>query len=275
MSKLLVNLAVTGMIPTKKLTPHVPITADEVVDNVCECAAIGVNIVHLHARGEEEEPVWQTDFYEEVIPRIRKDFPDLIICVTCSGRKYNEFEKRSAVLDMEGAAKPDMASLTCSSLNFVQHESINSPTMIKQLARKMAEKGIKQELEIFDLGMVNFSKYLIKKGWVKPPYYYNILAGNIAGFQTTPVEIGAHLSTLPDNSIWSLAGLSAQQLSANTIAVASGGHIRVGLEDNIFYDQEKKVLATNKMLVRRILGIAEMFERQPASHKDAREILGL
>jgi len=126
----------------------------------------------------------------------------------------------------------------------------------------MNESGVKPELECFDSGMVNYSKYLINKGLVKAPYYYNILFGNIANAQADLAYAGLIIKDLPDNSYWALAGIGAEQLKMNTWAISSGGGVRVGLEDNIWYDQNKKKLANNIDLIKRIHTLAGIFERE-------------
>ena len=133
---------------------------------------IGITIVHLHVRDElTEEADYKKETFAKIIEGIRKFAPELIICVSTSGRKFNEFEKRADVLKLEGNLKPDMGSLTLSSLNFMTQASVNDPTMVIKLAKKMLKRGIKPELEAFDTGMVNYSKYLIKKEIIKPPFY--------------------------------------------------------------------------------------------------------
>src|SRR3989304_9538477 len=212
MEKLIINLAPMGMIPTKKMSPHVPITPEEIIKDVKKCSPLGVSMVHLHARDENGLSTYRSEIFREIIEGIRRINKDLIICVSTSGRAFKTFEERSEVLDLKGKAKPDMASLTLSSLNFNREVSISSPDMIKNLAKKMLDNGIKPELEAFDSGMINYSKYLIKKKLITPPYYYNLLFGNIACAQATPLNLGVMLSELPSNSIWSAAGVGDFQL---------------------------------------------------------------
>ena len=272
--KFILNFTPTGMIPVKKMTPHVPIRVDEIVEQVLAVARLGVNMIHLHARDPvTEEPTYKKAFYEEMIRTIRTEYPDLLICVTTSGRTFSEFEKRSEVLDIDGDLKPDFGSLTLSSLNFNKHASINSPQMIQSLARKMLEKNIKPELEAFDLGMINYAHYLIKKGLIKPPYYFNLILGNIACAQADMLNLGLMVNSLPDGSVWSVGGVGNSQLKMNAISLASGGGVRIGLEDNIWYDAERTRLATNVDLVERTLSIAESMQCSPYTHKEARELL--
>ena len=268
MHKLIINFTPTGMIPTKAQTPHVPISASEIIEQVHEVYEIGITLVHLHARGKNGVPTHQINVYRNIVEGIRKHCPDLVIGLSLSGRNSPEFEKRSEVL----ALQPDMGSLTLSSLNFSKQASMNSPDMIQKLALKMNELGVKPELECFDGGMIHYSKYLIKKEILKPPFYFNLLVGNIFNTQLDLASIGLMIRDLPDNSYWSLAGLGKHQLAANTIAIATGGGVRVGLEDNIWWDAKRTQLATNLDLVKRIHQIAALSERPIMGGKEFGEL---
>jgi 3-keto-5-aminohexanoate cleavage enzyme len=275
MKKLIINLAPTGMIPTKKMTQHVPESPAEIIADVLKCASLGVSMAHLHARDAEGVPTYKKEIYNKTITGIKEKNKEIIIVVSTSGRTYSEFSQRSEVLDLGGTVKPDMASLTLSSLNFNKIASVNSPDMIVKLAEKMREKEIKPELEIFDLGMVNFAHYLIKKELLQPPYYFNILLGNIAAAQAKLLHLGLIISELPENSIWSVAGIGDSQCRMNAIGIIDGSGVRVGLEDNIWFDDERTVLATNYALVERLVKIATVMERPIATPVEVRELLKL
>ncbi len=221
---LIINFVPTGLIPTKEMTPKVPITPGEIIEDVLEASELGVNMVHIHARDRETgTPTYKKDVYAEIISGIRKKNKDIVIGVSTSGRNFNEFEKRSEVLDLKGDMKPDFASLTLSSLNFNKQASINSPQMIQALAKKMIENNIRPELEVFDLGMINYAIYLMKKGLIRPPYYFNLILGNIACAQANMLNLGLMIRDLPDGSIWSAGGVGDFQLKVNTMAIAEGG----------------------------------------------------
>ena len=147
--------------------------------------------------------------------------------------------------------------------------------MIQDLARKMLDNGIKPELEAFDLGMINYAHYLIRKGLIKPPYYFNLILGNIACAQANLLNLGLMIRELPDNSIWSVGGIGGHQLQMNAMSIVAGGGVRIGLEDNIFFDAEREIPATNRMLVERILKIATAMGRKPYTQKEARAVLGV
>jgi uncharacterized protein (DUF849 family) len=272
--KFILNLALTGMIPTRKMTPHIPISPEEIIDEVLGTVELGVSMVHLHARDPRTgKPAYDKDLYGQITGGIRKKDKDLILCVSTSGRFFSTFEKRADCLNLEGRLKPDFASLTLSSLNFNKQASMNSPQMIQDLAKKMLEKGIKPELEAFDLGMINYAKYLIQKGLLQPPYYFNLILGNIACAQADMLHLGLMINELPEGSIWSVGAVGDSQLMMNSIAIAAGGGVRVGLEDNIWYDAERTRLATNRELIERIVSIAKAMGREPYNPREARELL--
>jgi 3-keto-5-aminohexanoate cleavage enzyme len=273
---LIIDFTPTGMIPTKSLTPHVPVSESEIIEDVLAACEIGITKVHLHARDTQTgNPTYKKDIYGSIIEGIRKFAPALVICVSTSGRTFNRFEQRSEVLELEGSLKPDMGSLTLSSLNFNKIASINSPEMIQDLATKMKDLGIVPELEAFDAGMINYAKYLIKKELLAPPYYFNLLLGNIACAQADIIYAGIMIRDLPENSFWSLAGIGDDQLTMNSVAIAIGGGVRVGLEDNIWYDGPRTVLARNTDLIKRIHILAEANERKMMTSEDFRRIMFL
>jgi 3-keto-5-aminohexanoate cleavage enzyme len=257
--KYILNLAANGIIPTKEMTAFVPVTPHEVISDIDQCMSVGgITYLHLHARDENGNPSNDIETYKKFIAPIKEKYKDLVICVSCSGRLDSSFEGRSGVLDIQGDLKPEMASLTLGSLNFSQSVSINSPDMIVRLAERMQERGIKPELEIFDLGMMNYAHYMIAKGYLKPPFYFNIILGNIFSAQSKLSHLATILQELPDNAIWSTGGIGNAQIPATLMALSQGGGIRTGIEDNIWMDPERTKLATNMMLVERVHKLAAL-----------------
>lgn len=275
MDKLIINYAPVGMLMKKADTPNIPISVDEIVDDVRKAVEVGISSLHLHARNEDETPCWNKETFEQIILRVREFAPDLVISVTTSGRVYNALEKRSDVLNLEGPAKPDMASLSLSSLNFNNTASVNAPDTIKALAEIMLKKGIRPELEAFDLGMINYAKYLIKKGYLTPPYYFNLIVGNIACAQANLLHVGTMINDIPDDAIISLGGIGNNQLPINAMAIAMGYGVRIGLEDNIWYDENRTRLATNLECVQRIHKLAKAIGRPICTSRELREKLKL
>ncbi len=274
--RFILNFTPTGMIPTKEMTSFVPVSVSEIVEDVHRASEIGITMVHLHARDPiTEVPTYDKAIYASIIEGIRKYAPELVICASLSGRTFKELLQRANPLFLEEGLKPDMGSLTLSSLNFNKIASVNTPDMICDLATIMKEKGIVPELEGFDIGMINFAKYLIKKTLLEPPYYFNLLLGNIACAQANLLHSGVMINDLPEDSLWSLAGIGNAQLKMNSLALAIGGGVRVGLEDNIWFDSDRTQLATNADLLNRIHTIANANERELLAPKEFRSRMNL
>ena len=248
MKKIIINFCPTGMVPTKEHTPHVPVSPAEIIEQTHEVYEKGITIVHLHARNNDGTPTYKTSVYQKIFEGVRRYCAGLIICASSSGRNWQEFEKRSEVIEL----KPDMCSLTLSSLNFVKQASLNSPDMIVKLAEKMKANGVVPELECFDMGMINYGLYLIQKDIIVGPYYWNLLFGNIAGFQANFSQIGTAVNEIPQEHFIGLAGLSGDQLKVNSLAIAMGYGVRVGIEDNLWWDQQRSRLTTNIELIDRV-----------------------
>jgi len=269
--RVIINFTPTGMIPTKRMTAFVPITCTEIVEDVHQAYELGLTMLHLHARDEKTgEPTYKADVYAKLIEGIRAFAPDLVICVSLSGRTFKTFEERSEALKLDGILKPDMGSLTLSSLNFNQQTSVNEPSMVQALAEEMKRRNIKPELEAFDSGMINYARYLAKKGLISPPYYFNLILGNIACAQADVLHAGVMVNDLPENSLWSVGGIGHFQLVMNSVAVAIGGGVRIGLEDNIWFDKERTRLAKNIDLLKRIHAIAKANGREFMSPAELR-----
>lgn len=274
-NKIVINFTPTGMLPSKKDTPYVPINPDEIIEDVRRAYLLGITMVHLHARDEEGKPTHKKEIYARIIEGIRSFAPDLIICVSTSGRILNTLESRSEVLELDGKLKPDMASLTMSSLNFNRSASINDPKMIFDLASIMKEKKILAEIEVFDLGMINYIHYLVKKEILKDTFYVNFILGNIASAQTDLLHIGSMIKDLPDKTVLSIGGVGDQQLNANALAIAMNYGIRIGLEDNIWFDSERTKLATNLELIQRSHHIIKAMDKEVMTPTELRKILNL
>ncbi|MFH1046724.1 MAG: 3-keto-5-aminohexanoate cleavage protein [Patescibacteria group bacterium] len=272
---LIINSCLTGMVPRKKDTPHVPVTAEEIIADAKECYDAGTSIVHLHARDQYENPTYRREAYRELVIEIRRQCPGIVINLTTSGRDFNEFEYRSQVLDLEGDAKPDMASLTVGSMNFPKQASVNSPEMIVALAEKMNANGIKPELEIFETGMINYTLYLLKKNILVEPLYFNLLLGSLGSMPARLKDLAHLLDTLPASCSWGATGIGQFQLPINLAAIIQGGHVRVGLEDNIYYDSARTKLATNSQLVERLANFARFIGRKIATPDETRQMIGL
>lgn len=272
---LIINACLTGMIPTKFSNPHVPVYTDEIIEDALRVYDAGARVVHLHARDEQGAPTPEAKQYEKIISAIRKERPGMVCCVTTSGRNWSEFEQRAEVLYLTGDAKPDMASLTLGSLNFFQGPSVNSIETIEHLAMTMNERRIKPEIEVFDTGMINLAKYLERNRLLSGRKYFNLLFGNINTAPATIASLSAMTDSLPDNSLWAGGGLGQFQLPMNVASIIAGGHVRVGIEDSLYFDYVRQIPASNENLVRRIARIAEEMQRPLATVEETRDMMGL
>ena len=274
MDKLIINAAITGMVAARKDNPNLPITPAEIEEDVRRCRDAGAAMVHLHARDTDGAPTYRKEAYQEILRRVQRSCPDIILCVSCSGRAHKTFEERSDVLECVNPA-PEMASLTLGSMNFANVESVNSPGMIKSLAARMLERGIVPEWEVFDLGMLEYSHYLISRGIVRPPYYCNILLGSLCTLGASAFNLAAMVRALPPGVTWAAAGIGQFQFQTNAMAITMGGHVRVGLEDNLWYDSERTRPASNPDLIARLVALARACGREIASPEEARRMIGL
>lgn len=273
---LIVNVAPTGIVPSRRRDPHVPLTASEIVDDAARCAAAGASVVHVHVRDAEGRPAWRREAYAEVIGPLRRRCPGIVVCATTSGRAGASLDQRTDVLALEGDERPDMASLTLGSVNFPGGTSVNDLDTIDALATRMAERGVRPELEIFDLGMAHLAQRLVRRGLLHGPAYANLMLGFPNGAPADARALVALVDALPaEITAWGAGGFGAFQLPAGALAAAAGGHVRTGLEDNPHLDHETRAPATNPALVERAVAQARAAGRRVATPTEARAILGL
>jgi 3-keto-5-aminohexanoate cleavage enzyme len=272
---LLINAAVTGMVPRRSAVPHVPVTPEQIVADAIACVDAGAAILHLHAREPDESPAWRRAAYAEFIPAIREQRPDAVICVSTSGRDVAELERRADVLELDGFARPDMASLTLGSLNFRTQASVNAPGTIVALADRMAERGIRAELEVFDTGMAYLAHELLDRGHLREPLYANVILGSVNTAPATARALAHLVDALPAGTVWAAGALAAFQLPVNVMAIAMGGNVRTGLEDNPHLDAARTQAATNPALVARVAEAARLLGREVGDAAEARRRLAL
>jgi 3-keto-5-aminohexanoate cleavage enzyme len=270
-----INVAPTGMVARREQVPHVPLTAGEIADDAQRCFEAGATIVHLHARDADQRPDWRRAAYAELIPEIRRRCPGVVVCATTSGRDVSEVAQRGDVLELDGEARPDMASLTLGSLNFHTGPSVNAIATVEALADRMLERGIRPEVEVFDLGMAHLAHRLLARGLLPEDMYINLLLGFPNSASADARALVALVDALPAGAMWAAGGLGAFQRPMNALAVAMGGHVRTGLEDNPHLDHRTRAPATNGALVARVVAQAAAAGRAVATPAEARALLGL
>lgn len=275
MTDLIINLAPTGNTPTREKNPWVPLTPEAIIQDTLKCAPLGVSMVHLHARDNEGRPASDQATWLKILSGIREKQPELILVASTSGRFFPEAEARTEVLYLPREVRPDMASLTLGTLPFRDGVNVNDLDLIIRLLECMEAQEVKPELEIFDLGMVHLAQYLIAKGHLHPPYYFNLILGHLFGAQPTLPHLGVLLSELPKDSCCCLGGIGFRQLIMNGTGILFADGVRVGLEDSLWWDENKKGKADNYRLVERIVQMAALLGREIASAAEVRRRLHL
>ena len=242
----IINFTPTGTQTTRE-NSFAPLLPNEIIEEVHSANELGISIVHLHARDEETlNNTYKKETSQKIIEGIKKHCPDLLICVSLTGRNFPELEKRTEVLQLY----PDMGSLTMSSLNFPSGASINQPETIISLIKEMDKYGVQPEIECFDSGMLNYTNYIISKNILKPPYHINVILGNIYNGQCDLGTLSTIKSNLPTNSYTCLGGIGSQQLKSITYGLLDFDGVRIGLEDNLYLKDKEKT--TNIELLKRL-----------------------
>jgi 3-keto-5-aminohexanoate cleavage enzyme len=272
MEKLIISAAITGSRITREITPHIPLTPEEIVQSAYECWQAGAAIVHIHVRDPNTgQGTQDVEIFKQVVKPLREK-TDLILCLTTSGIPGRNLptEERLAPVDL----KPELASFDAGSINLGGTVFMNSPEYLERAAEKMRESGVKPEIEVFDLGMIINSRRMRDQGKLDDPLYFQFVLGTPWGAPATPKSFLHLYEHIPDNSTWSIIGIGKGHLPMSMMALAMGGHIRVGLEDNIYYS--KGVLAeTNAQFVDRIVRISREYGREIATPAEARDILSI
>ncbi len=269
MNKLIITAALVGAEVTRQEQPALPLSPKEIATAAFESWQAGASIVHLHARKPDGSPTQDATVFSEIIHQIRQRC-DVIIQVSTGGAVGMTPAERLAPV----ALKPEMATLTTGTVNFGGDIFVNSPVDIEQFARTIQQHGVKPEVEVFDSGMIATAIRLLKRGLLTPPLHFDFVLGVPGGAPGT-LKTLLHLSEMiPTDSTWSVAGIGASELPLAIHALLLGGHVRVGFEDNTFY--QKGVLAeSNAQLVQRIVRLSREVGREIAAPAEARQILGL
>jgi 3-keto-5-aminohexanoate cleavage enzyme len=267
--KLIVTAAVTGNVPTKEMNRHLPVTPDEIADAAALCRAAGASLIHIHARDSNGRPTLDPNVFEQ-IHRLVSERTDLIVQISTGGRAGTGPEARSAAVRQ---IRPEMASLTTGSMNFPDRVYANSFELIEHLASVMKEAGTKPEIEVFEPGMIANALLLVDRGLLAPPLHFDFVLGIRGALPASPKNLLYLSESVPEGSTWTVAAAGRWQLPMAMLAIVMGGHVRVGLEDNLYYT--KGELASNEQLVARVARIAAEAGRPVAKPDEAREILGL
>jgi len=285
---LIVTVAITGSVHGKESCPGLPETAEEQAEQAYQCYQAGASIVHVHARDKDNprQTSYSGEDYLRINSLIRDKCPDMIINNTTSGLPGIATEQRLAGVEH---AKPELASLDNHAfilrVTLKPREPGQPPTHIdacipwtygetEQYAKKMMEKNVKPEIEIYDSGEFWFSDFMIREGLVNPPYWFQFVMGFQSGMYATPANLLTLISHLPPNSLFSVLGVGVTQVPMVTMSILLGGHVRVGLEDNIFLEPGK-LAKSNADFVEWVVRLARDMGRPIATPKQARQMLGI
>jgi 3-keto-5-aminohexanoate cleavage enzyme len=269
MDKLIITCAITGAEVTKDINPAVPYTIEEMAQSAYEAYMAGASIIHLHARLDDGTPTQDKERFRAISKAIQKRCPDVIIQVSTGGAVGMTRDERLDVLNIS----PEMATLDCGTLNFGGDDIfVNTENDIKYFAEKMNDLGVRYEMECFEKGHIDTTIRFIKKGIIKNHLHYSFVLGVRGGMTGEERDFLFLKDSIPSNSTYSVAGIGRYEFSLAELSIKHGGHVRVGLEDNIYL--EKGVLAkTNAELVEKIVTLAKKYGRDIATPNEARKIL--
>ncbi|ROQ93291.1 BKACE family enzyme [Desulfosoma caldarium] len=269
MEKLIITVALTGNVPTKAMNPHVPMTPEEIARDVRRCADAGAVLFHVHARDDNQRPTLDVRRFKENVRRIKDLAPEVIVQLSTGARAGKDWEARANPVRL----LPEMASFTTGSNNLPGIVYENSPQFLEFLAGVFNETGVKPEIEVFETGMINNALYLQRKGLIHPPLHFDFVLGAPGSMPGTVKNLLFLSESIPPGSTWSVAGIGKAEIPLATAAIVMGGHVRVGLEDNLVMPDGSP--ATNAKLVEKIVRIARETGREIASPDEARRILSL
>lgn len=268
----IITVAITGAVPTKKDNPAVPVAPEEQVVSAVEAFDAGATVCHVHVRDDQQRPSSDPARYAAVRDGIRAARPAMVVQLSTGGRGRS-IEERFSCLDLE----PEMASLSTGSVNFPDRIYDNPPQVVEDAAKRMLKLKIKPEIEIFDLAMLYNAAELLRRELLAPPPHVQLVMGikNALPVRESLVDFFvSELSELMPEATWSCIGTGRFQLDANRWALTRGGHVRTGLEDNIYYEKGR-LAQSNAELVARAVDICPEYDRHPASPEETRTLLHL
>ncbi len=269
MDKLIITACLTGAEVTREQQPNLPISPAEIAEEAYKAWKAGASIVHVHARKPDGTPTQDIEVYREIKEKIAEKC-DVIFQPSTGGAVWHSKEERIQPVYL----KPEMASLSTGTCNFGSDVFMNTEEYIETFIKAMNENGVKPEIEVFEKGMISNAMKLVKKGLLSMPIHFDFVLGVPGAMPGDPRDLMYLVHSIPEGCTWTVAGIGRAELPLGVMAVAMGGHVRVGFEDNIFYS--KGVVAeSNAQLVERIARIAGECGREVAVPDEARKILNI
>ncbi|MFB6263035.1 MAG: 3-keto-5-aminohexanoate cleavage protein [Bradymonadaceae bacterium] len=264
---LIVTAAVDGAETSRKQTPYVPYTPEEIAEEARRCRRAGASMVHVHGREEDGTPTQDRQTFRQILEHVR-DRTDVLVQFSTGGAVGMDLEERIEAVDLQ----PDMASLTTGTVNFGEEVFLNSLPMIRTIADRLDEYDVRPEIEIFDTGMVDTAMRLVDEGRLDPPLHFDFVLGVPGGMGGREENLEFLVETIPDESTWSVAGVGKYELPLARRAIEMGGHVRVGLEDNIYLENGELARGSWE-LVETVVEYARGQGRPIAEPGDAAEVL--
>ncbi len=270
MEPLIITVATTGSSTTRSHNPHVPLTPEEIADEVYRSWEAGAAIAHIHVRDDEGRACMDPDKFRRVAGLVRERC-DIIHNLSTSGLSgAGEEERLRPLLEL----RPEMASFDAGSTNLGERVFVNEPAFLKRLAETMSTAGVKPEIEVFESGFIDNALALAADGLLQPPLHFQFVLG-ARGAAAASVRNLLHLAeSLPSLATWSVIGIGRAQLPMAAVAIVMGGHVRVGMEDNV-YLRKGELAQSNADFVRQIADLAGALQRPVAGVSEARRILAL
>lgn len=271
MEKLIITAAICGAEVTKENNPAVPYTIEEIGREAEAAYKAGASIIHLHVRYDDGTPTQDRERFRVCMEEIRRRCPDVIIQPSTGGAVGMSNAERLQPVDLV----PELATLDCGTCNFGGDDIfVNTENTIKEFGEKMIKLGVKPEVEVFDKGMIDMAIRLQKKGYINAPMHFNFVMGVNGGISAEARDFVFMKESIPAGSTYTVAGIGRNEFSLAALSIISGGHVRVGFEDNVYIS--KGVLAkSNAELVEKVVRLAKEFGREIATPDEARKILGI
>jgi uncharacterized protein (DUF849 family) len=286
MEKLIITAAMIGGITTREKNPYPPMTPREIAESAIESHKAGAAVCHIHVRDPQTQASsMKFELYKEVYDRIRDQCDMIINLTTGTGGRllydpasgvWNTAELKSPEERVEHVLKlkPELCSLDVGTLNFGPRAFINLVSIVEKMAKMIKDAGVKPELEVFDIGHIRIAKHLIQQGLVEKPALFQLCLGIPWGIEATTENMIYMRNNLPADCLWYAFGIGPTHFSMAAASIINGGHARVGFEDNLFI--RKNVMATsNAEMVKKVVEIANLLDREVATSKEARKILKL
>jgi len=267
--KLIITVALTGNVPTREMNANLPVTPEEIAKDVSRCASAGASLFHIHARDILQKPTLNPSVFLDIVQHIKAVSPDVIVQLSTGGRAGKNWEDRANPVRL----LPEMGSFTTGSTNLPGMIYENSPQFIEFLATVYHQTQVKPEIEVFEAGMISNALFLQKKRLLTPPLHFNFVLGAPGAMSGSARNLVFLVDSIPSESTWTATGIGKTEIPLAAMAIAMGGHVRVGLEDNLFLPDGQP--ASNARLVEKVTAIARGIGRQIASPDEARAILSL